>query len=246
MTLAQNQGKGTDNVNRFRVQLELRRRLNKMTEAQFDQIAKDLLETYKDAAHPIAKEVGRSIEEVTAELIAGGVAQRPSNMAWLKKIIPLAPELVAHLSTHFPNEEWLKRAAPGAIRLKKKNTHDYITELFAKRDAGEDRWRELEAKVENGTATYIDRLNELRACAEVSASMCLYAEVAAHPRKIHDAHIREQQLDAMVSMLACLCVPDACTAEPLEHSSPMWSRPAGSDGERFDLAPSADVESGRQ
>lgn len=217
-----------------------------MEDAELNQIALDLLETVKDAARAMGDKTGRATDEVTAELLTEGAIRRPTDIIWLRPVIPQSPELAPHLLRYFPNEEWLKETArqKRGIRPKPKDPFLYTNEASQKRNAAEDRWYACLAAANAPNADHSARIAEL----------CSYAEFYAGAFETPEAHRREQLIDAISAALTCLCVPDAGTTEPFEGTQPAWNgTPAGFDGypyERlnvenvpgFDLTPPTDVK----
>jgi hypothetical protein len=199
-----------------------------MTPAERNQTALDLLENIKTAARAVAQKTGRHHDVITAELLAEGATRRPTDIAWLRVVIPQVPELAPHLLPHFPNEQWLKETVEQkrGVWPKKRSKADYLDDAFYRRDEALDTWLACKAKASAPGADYRDRLGELCAYAELYAGACLLGKL--NPAK---AHREEQLIDALATILTCLCIPDGASAEPFEGTQPVWGeRPAGVEG----------------
>lgn len=206
-----------------------------MTLAERNQTALDLLENIKNAANAVAQKNGRPHDVITAELLAEGAARRPTDIVWLRAVIPQVPELAPHLLPYFPNEQWLKETVEQkrGIWPKEKSNSDYVDEACYRRDEAQDTWLACKAKATAAGASYGDRLQELCAYAELYAGGCLLGKLDHQA----EAHREEQLIDALSAILTCLCIPDGASAEPFEGTQPVWGEyPAWFDGYLIDLA----------
>jgi hypothetical protein len=164
------------------------------------------------------RETGQPFGELAAEFLAANVRRLggaySSDMARLERIVPRYPGLARHLLKHFPDEIWLRQAASfqqGPRRARDQN--DYVNEACMARDCAEDDWLAKKAKVDAGTANDTERVDELIAYAEVAAG----THTLGH---IHDpvgAHLREERIEALASLMTLFARPDAVIAEPVEY-----------------------------
>lgn len=199
-----------------------------MSPAERNQTALDLLENVKSAAKGMAQKTGRPHDVVTAELLAEAVIRRPTDIAWLRVVVPQSPELAAHLLPYFRNERWLTETVEQkrGIGPKEKALSDYVNEACWRSDEAQDLWQACKARANAPGARYSDRLEALCAHAELNAGGCLLGQ--PDPAQ---AHRDEQLINALSAILTCLCVPDAGSAEPFEGTQPIWGEyPAGFDG----------------
>lgn len=204
-----------------------------MTPAERNQTALDLLENIKKGANAVAEKTGRAHDVITAELLAEGVTRRPTDIVWLRAIVPQAPELAPHLLQYFPKEQWLKETVEQkrGVWPKERSNSDYVDEACRRRDEAQDRWLTCKAKASAPGAGYDDRLEELCAYAELEVGACLLGELDRQA----EAHREEQLIDALSAILTCLCIPDGASAEPFEGTQPVWGDyPARFDGDLID------------
>lgn len=201
-------------MNDYQIQTNMRRRLEEMSDAKLTNVTKDIGLLCNDAIRIIEAQAGKPFWEVTAEQIAEQVKRSPAEMARLKSTVQDHPNLARHLIPHFPGVEWLNEAAaqkrPAPPR--KRTQHDYVEEAMAKRDAAWDRWEALKAKVDSGTASHVERLDEIVAYAELHAGA--HTVGATGTNKAVQAHIREQLIDGIVKFLLRLADPKIGAAEP--------------------------------
>jgi hypothetical protein len=90
-----------------------------------------------------------------------------------------------------------------------KSRDEYFDDAWEARDAAEDRWLPLHAKVCANTASNKERVEELIAHAE------LYAGANHLGRNDPQAfHSREQRIDMMASLIAGFAAPKAGATDP--------------------------------
>lgn len=200
-------------MNDYRIQTNLRDRLEGMTDARLAEVGADIKQLCQDAIKIIEAQAGKPFWEVTAELIAKDARHSPKEMASLKETVSRCPILAHHMLPHFPELDWLQEAAsrePAPSR--KRSQYDYVEAAMAKRDAAWDRWEALKAKVDSGNASHVERLDELVAYAELHAGA--HTVGAAGMNKAVQAHIREQLINGIVKFLMRLADPKIGAAEP--------------------------------
>jgi hypothetical protein len=180
----------------------LRQRLYEMPDEQFASVKRDIGEAVQDAFKKIEQDTGMTVFELAVRELAERVKRGRCSIDEIQPWIDRIPnewgraELVRHLKVHFPDETW--KAEPTLFRKDYRSVFEFSDCEECKK--AEERHQELKGKIEAGTATYNDRLEELVLAAELDAVIVRHGDTAGY-------HLREREIDSVVWVLNLLLRP---------------------------------------
>jgi hypothetical protein len=181
----------------------LRQRLSEMTDEEFASVRQDIGEAVQDTFKKIEQKVDMSVFELAACEFAERVKNGQSSMDVIRDFVDRIPnewgrsELIRHLKVHLPDEPW--KAEP-TIYKKQCMDSAFMVATWEEQEKAEKRQQELKAKIEAGTATYSDRLEELVLTAEIGAvSISGFDPVGQH--------LRQQEIEGVMWVLNLLLRP---------------------------------------
>lgn len=175
-------------MNNYQVQKQLRVQLEPMTDKQLEEV-EERATTFK---HP---HTGEAFHELAADHLAAGVKRNPRDMARVKRVASRFPGLFEALLVHFPDDkDFMWEDAPP---LNARDANDYRHAVGGILPCG------MGPRVCN--ALY----NAERRAARVALSPEANVNDA-------EAHLREERIDALASLIALFSLPDRYAARPVE------------------------------
>ncbi len=153
------------------------------------------LETNEEHAttfkHPVT---GETFHELAAAHLAQCVKRNPSDVARVKRVAWRFPGLAEALLAHFPNDEdleWGGTPPPNA-----RDANDYISAVGR-------------ARCEGGPRV----CNMLHDAEKRAGRIAIIADENVNDA---EAHLREERIDALASLIALFSLPDRFAASPVE------------------------------
>lgn len=193
-----------------------RLRLYEMSDEQREQLKQVIWEVVQEAFKKIERDTGQTVYELAVQDIADRVESGKVSLEVVKDLLSRIPnalgraELLRHLRARFPNETWDQE--PATFK-KTRNTTALHQALWDEEEKVEKHLAELRAKIESGTATCLDRLEEFLVATELDASYAPYHDPAGQ-------HLRQQEIEAMLYILDMLVRPIRVKGKAMVRAEP--------------------------